>query len=424
MPGTETKTGIAQSSALEEIAVVDGTAILIADGTPRDPAEPAMDPIDLVHYRTIGNYVVGQVLGCGTFGEVRLGRNQATGDYVAVKIVDRAHTDGRCATNEISILRLLNHEHIAKLLDVVHDAPLSATFCRYCACTEYYPARLTGECRTCSPHHFRDHCRVEEERAVTMIVQEIGAGGDLFASIRERGPFPEQIARLYFTQMCQAVLYCHQNGVVHRDLRPENMVLDRDHNLKIIDFGIAAVLTDGRPPDPVLVKTKENDFCPTLYAAPELFDRRRHVVHGQPTDVWSAAVVLFIMLSGRPPFRRPLHRTVDDNHRRCEHFRSLQAGNYPSCISAQARDLLASMFAVDPTARPDMQAVLGHAWVADGPVPTAKQLSTYMTARRQSPKTPRDADLAGHEDEKVSHIPTPAAPAGADNDSERIRPES
>lgn len=69
MPGTETKTGIAQSSALEEIAVVDGTAILIADGTPRDPAEPAMDPIDLVHYRTIGNYVVGQVLGCGTFGE-------------------------------------------------------------------------------------------------------------------------------------------------------------------------------------------------------------------------------------------------------------------------------------------------------------------------------------------------------------------
>lgn len=101
------------------------------------------------------------------------------------------------------------------------------------------------------------------------------------------------------------------------------------------------------------------------------------------------------------------------------------------------------MFAVDPTARPDMQAVLGHAWVADGPVPTAKQLSTYMTARRQSPKTPRDADLvrhtrntkwlpgcsccmlqAGHEDEKVSHIPTPAAPAGADNDSERIRPES
>lgn len=51
---------------------------------------------------------------------------------------------------QISILRLLNHEHIAKLLDVVHDAPLSATFCRYCACTEYYPARLTGECRTCS----------------------------------------------------------------------------------------------------------------------------------------------------------------------------------------------------------------------------------------------------------------------------------
>lgn len=51
---------------------------------------------------------------------------------------------------------------------------------------------------------------------MTMIVQEIGAGGDLFASIRERGPFPEQIARLYFTQMCQAVLYCHQNGVVHR----------------------------------------------------------------------------------------------------------------------------------------------------------------------------------------------------------------
>ena len=124
-----------------------------------------------------------------------------------------------------------------------------------------------------------------------MLIMDLCEGGDLFDKIKTAGTFSEKKVSEIMKQIISAVLYLHNNGVVHRDLKPENILYDnKTEELKIIDFGTA-------------IELKKNQFLTQLagsifYIAPEVIKGK----YNEKCDIWSCGVILYILLSGVPPF--------------------------------------------------------------------------------------------------------------------------
>ena len=123
------------------------------------------------------------------------------------------------------------------------------------------------------------------------IIQEFVDGGELYSTLLDLGSFDEETAVRLFRQLISGLAYCHQFQICHRDVKPENLLLDSLGNLKLCDFGMACLhYTD-----------KLNTSCGSPhYVAPEV--AKGHAYRGEPADVWSAGVVLFVMLTSRLPF--------------------------------------------------------------------------------------------------------------------------
>jgi serine/threonine protein kinase len=127
------------------------------------------------------------------------------------------------------------------------------------------------------------------------IVLEYISGGELFDFIAEGGPLPENICRFYFRQMLSALHYLHSTGTTHRDLKPENILMDNQYNLRIADFGFAAP-TEGREGSGFL----QTKLGTESYMAPEIHTKQPY--QGQAVDLFAASIILFIMITGHPPF--------------------------------------------------------------------------------------------------------------------------
>mmetsp|Transcript_45832 Transcript_45832/g.90289 ORF Transcript_45832/g.90289 Transcript_45832/m.90289 type:complete len:351 (-) Transcript_45832:1412-2464(-) len=218
-----------------------------------------------------------------------------------------------------------------------------------------------------------------------VLAQEICPGGELFSVLMHAGAFPEDIARHYFKQLVEGLEYIHSQGVFHRDLKPENLVLDSNFVLKLIDFGLAATVeqsADGAADSPVLAEGllhsgvgSQPYSAPEVYYSNELFPGQGY--QGGPADIWSAAVILFVMLTGRPPFARPLTKTYGKAMKRCRHFSRLLKGQGFQDVSDEAKDLLMSMLQPCPSARPSIRSIKQSAWWS-GPTPSQPQLDMFM----------------------------------------------
>lgn len=171
------------------------------------------------------------------------------------------------------------------------------------------------------------------------------AGGELFDYIVQNGKMREDAARRFFQQIICAVEYCHRHKIVHRDLKPENLLLDNGLNVKIADFGLSNIMTDGN-----FLKTS----CGSPnYAAPEVINGKLYA--GPEVDVWSCGVILYVLLVGRLPF--------DDEHIPSL-FAKIARGHYvvPSYISKSAADIIAKMLAVNPVHRATIDEIRQHEW--------------------------------------------------------------
>merc|ERR1711962_746841 len=219
----------------------------------------------------IGHYILGETLGIGTFGKVKVGFHQLTGHKVAVKILNRQKIKNLDVVGkirrEIQNLKLFRHPHIIKLYQVISTP------------TDIF------------------------------MVMEYVAGGELFDYIVKHGKLTEDKARRFFQQIMSGVEYCHRHNVVHRDLKPENLLLDQNLNVKIADFGLSNMMTDGE-----FLKTS----CGSPnYAAPEVISGKLYA--GPEVDVWSSGVILYALLCGTLPFD-------DDNHNKL--FAKIKRGVY------------------------------------------------------------------------------------------------
>jgi hypothetical protein len=126
------------------------------------------------------------------------------------------------------------------------------------------------------------------------IAMDFCAGGDLFEVIANQGKFPEGAARFWFSQILDGLEHCHKQGVYHRDIKPENIMFDGNYNIKLADFGLSATDSSGS----ILCDRAGTP----AYMAPEVLIRQPY--NGADADIWSASVVLFIMLMGSPPWRQ------------------------------------------------------------------------------------------------------------------------
>ncbi|KAJ8925619.1 hypothetical protein NQ315_009463 [Exocentrus adspersus] len=255
----------------------------------------------------IGHYILGQTLGVGTFGKVKIGEHQLTKHKVAVKILNRQKIKSLDVVGkirrEIQNLKLFRHPHIIKLYQVISTP------------TDIF------------------------------MIMEYVSGGELFDYIVKHGKLQEHEARRFFQQIISGVDYCHRHMIVHRDLKPENLLLDHNMHVKIADFGLSNMMMDGE-----FLRTS----CGSPnYAAPEVISGKLYA--GPEVDIWSCGVILYALLCGTLPF--------DDEHVPTL-FRKIKSGIFPipEYLNKPVVSLLCQMLQIDPMKRATIEDIKKHEW--------------------------------------------------------------
>ena len=189
-----------------------------------------------------------------------------------------------------------------------------------------------------------------EEDGKWHLVMELVSGGELLDRLLSYPDcrVPEPQARLWFRQLVSAVDYCHANGVAHRDLKLENLLVDSSGRLRVTDFGLAACFVGSD----AFLKT----LCGSArYAPPELMAGGMY--RGPPLDVWALGIILFVILAGEFPWKA-----------QTEGFSLMSEilmGRYqlPPHVSRPAADLIASILLLNPDDRPTTAHILSHPWL-------------------------------------------------------------
>ncbi|XVE94502.1 hypothetical protein REPUB_Repub02eG0014100 [Reevesia pubescens] len=208
-----------------------------------------------------------------------------------------------------------------------------------------------------------------EDRQSVYLVMELCSGGELFDRIIAKGSYSERQAASICRQIVNMVHVCHFMGVMHRNLKPENLVLvskDEDSPMKAIDFGVSVFIEEGK----MYTDRVGNPYC----VAPEVLQCR----YGKEIDVWSAGVILYILLRGEPPFWGETEEEI------CkavlEGNLDLKSWPWPS-ISEGAKDLIRKMLARDPKKRITAAQALEHPWMKEGGDASDKPIDSAVLSR-------------------------------------------
>lgn len=203
--------------------------------------------------------ILGKVIGSGTYAKVKIAYLEEKKIPVAVKIISKnkapkTYTE-KFLPRELEAVKGLHHENLIKFYQ-----------------------------------------NIETSHRV-YIVMQLAENGTLLDYIRKVDHLEESLARKLFLQLISAVGYCHLKGVVHRDIKLENILLDSQNNLKLIDFGFARSNMIPADDEAILSKT----FCGSYaYASPEIL--RAIPYDPFKSDIWATGVVLYAMVIGRLPF--------------------------------------------------------------------------------------------------------------------------
>ncbi|XP_008277853.1 hormonally up-regulated neu tumor-associated kinase homolog [Stegastes partitus] len=270
------------------------------------------------HSKRVGSYLVGKMINKGSFAKVMEGLHIGTGEKVAIKVIDKkkARQDSYVLKNmkrEPRIHQMVRHPHIVVLLETLETE------------NSYYMA------------------------------MELCAGGDLMDRICERKRLEEREVRRYTRQILSAVDHLHKHGIVHRDLKIENFLLDEHNNIKIVDFGLSNTLKA----ESLSLELLSTQCGSPAYAAPELLAHRKY---GPKVDVWSVGVSMFAMLTGTLPF------TVEPFNIKQLHQKMVngEISSIPSDVSKGAVSFVLSLLEPDPDKRPSVRAAMEERWINEG----------------------------------------------------------
>jgi len=276
--------------------------------------------------RSVGSYEILETLGKGGYSWVKKGRDDKSKNFVALKFMARAEDawaadQAQQVRTEIKSLTQVKHENVMKLYAYNLNAK--------------YPEKNGNSIST------------------ILLVLEYCPGGELFDILYYTDKLDEKTARTYFQMMIQGIKACHDSGITHRDIKPQNLLLDKNYNLKLTDFGLSKINDN---PDADMKTT----YVGTRgYQAPELLAGKKY---NKSCDVFSAGVVLFILLTGYPPF--------EQGSKKDKWYRPLAKNNetkfwkqHQGCqISDTCQDLLVNMLAYKPMKRFTLEQIESHAW--------------------------------------------------------------
>merc|ERR1719282_1056039 len=258
----------------------------------------------------VGKYRILKTIGKGNFAKVKLARHLPTGREVAIKVIDKTQMNQASIqklNREVRIMKKLDHPNIVRLYEVI------------------------------------------ETEKTLYLVMEYASGGEVFDYLVAHGRMKEKEARQKFRQIVSAVQYCHQRGIIHRDLKAENLLLDAEMNMKLADFGFS---------NEYVIGTKLDTFCGSPpYAAPELFQGKKY--DGPEVDVWSLGVILYTLVSGSLPFDGSTLRELRERVLR---------GKYriPFYMSTDCENLLKKFLVLNPTRRASLEVIMKDKWMNMG----------------------------------------------------------
>ena len=199
------------------------------------------------------------------------------------------------------------------------------------------------------------------------LVLDYCPGGELAEYIDKlSSPMREQQAANVFHQIVSAVSFIHKQGVAHRDLKPQNILITKFPSVKISDFGLCGFTDD----------TKMKTFCGTpCYTAPECLNQVQY--EGEAADVWSLGVILYELVTGKHPWDvKNLPRMI----------KQITFGQFtvPSTVTPACTDLIKLILKVKPKERPTCEQILNHPWMKLAPSKSKMGLNNTLPILRNS----------------------------------------
>ncbi|XP_009621492.1 phosphoenolpyruvate carboxylase kinase 1-like [Nicotiana tomentosiformis] len=262
------------------------------------------------------DFQITEEIGRGKFGTIYRCTSKLTGQIFACKTIQKTllvdSTDRECLNKEPKILQLLSGN--SNILQIY---------------------------------------KVYEDDNYLHIVTELCSSDDLYERL-SNGLFSEKAAAIILRQLVSAINYCHKMGVAHRDIKPDNILFDSQDNLKLADFGYAEWFVGNER------KMMKGLVGTPYYVAPEVLLGREY---NEKVDIWSAGVMLYIMLSGVAPFCGDTTKEI---------FEAVLRGNlrFPTrifgSVSTEVKDLLRKMICKDVSRRFSAEQVLRHPWIING----------------------------------------------------------
>ncbi|KAJ4414355.1 hypothetical protein N0V85_003188 [Neurospora sp. IMI 360204] len=333
-----------------------------------------------------GEYILGNTIGEGEFGKVKLGWKQEGGVQVAIKLIKKdtvGNNPSRMAKimREVAILKQLTHPNIVRL-----------------------------------------H-KMEESDRHYGIVLEYASGGELFDYILNHRYLKDNAARRLFAQLVSGVGYLHKKGIVHRDLKLENLLLDRNRNIIITDFGFANTFDPNQElseeeelnlSDREFVKRmgldkvddagwRKGDLMQTscgspCYAAPELVVSDS-LYTGRKVDVWSCGVILYAMLAGYLPFDDDPANPEGDNINLLYKYIVNTPLTFPEYVTPHARDLLRRILVPNPRKRADLFEVARHSWLSE-----YSHVVEFITSSTTTPSEIQNTTVPAEDEGEPPHL--------------------
>lgn len=283
--------------------------------------------------KIINGYVLLDQIGKGTFGVVRLCEKVDTKEKFAIKIIDKSlfktkikskhQTSLEDMRREAAIMKRLNHDNVVNLIDVIDDPKAEQLY----------------------------------------LVQEYCQMGAIMENLEGNTPLSEPTARKYFRDLLCGIDYLHRHGIVHRDIKPMNLLVTSDHIVKIGDFGAARVLQG----------TQAVGIAGTpAFMAPELLSQDQSKYNGPAVDLWSCGATLFMLVTGVPPWMADDEPTLA---KRVQNDELVFFGEWARKLSPHLRNLISRLLVKDPAQRMTLTQTMEHEWVTEE---GADSLPRYM----------------------------------------------